>query len=86
MALENALTDQDDNVRAQAISSLAHREGAGAVAAIQEALHDKSIDVRVMAVDGIVNDKALLEQAANDSDEIVKSLAIEKLKALNQSN
>jgi hypothetical protein len=39
-----------------------------------------------MAVDGIVNDKALLEQAANDSDEIVKSLAIEKLKALNQSN
>jgi hypothetical protein len=86
LALENALTDQDDNVRAQAISSLAHREGAGAVAAIQEALHDKSIDVRVMAVDGIVNDKALLEQAANDSDEIVKSLAIEKLKALNQSN
>jgi hypothetical protein len=47
---------------------------------------DQFIDVRVMAVDGIVNDKALLEQAANDSDEIVKSLAIEKLKALNQSN
>jgi hypothetical protein len=39
-----------------------------------------------MAVDGIENDKALLERAANDSEEVVRSLAIEKLNALNQSN
>ena len=86
LALENALTDKDENVRAQAISSLAHREGAGATSAIQEALLDKSVDVRIMAVDGIENDKALLERAANDSEEVVRSLAIEKLNALNQSN
>jgi hypothetical protein len=85
-ALEQALTDKDDNVRAQAISSLAHREGSGAVAAIQEAMHDKSTDVRMMAVDGITDDIALLQQAINDSDEAVRSLAAVKLEELTQGN
>ena len=84
--LEQALTDPDENVRAQAISSLAHREGSGASAAIQEALHDKSIDVRMMAVDGITDDKALLQQAINDSDETVRSLARVKLEELTQAD
>ena len=84
--LEQALTDQDENVRAQAISSLAHREGSGASAAIQEALHDKSVDVRMMAVDGITDDKALLQQAINDSDETVRSLARVKLDELTQAD
>jgi hypothetical protein len=83
-ALELALTDKDDNVRAQAISSLAHREGSGAAAAIQEAMHDKSTDVRMMAVDGITDDIALLQQAINDSDETVRSLAAVKLEELTQ--
>ncbi len=83
-ALEQALTDKDDNVRAQAISTLAHREGSGAAAAIQEAMHDKSTDVRMMAVDGITDDVALLQQAINDSDESVRSLAAVKLEELTQ--
>ena len=84
--LEKALTDQDANVRAQAISSLAHREGNGAISAIQEALHDSSADVRMMAVDGIIDDTALLQQAVNDSDETIRYLAQVKLDALLQSN
>ena len=83
-ALEKALTDQDANVRAQAISSLAHREGNDASGAIQEALHDKAVDVRLMAVDGITDDVALLQQAINDSDETVRSLAAIKLEELTQ--
>ena len=85
-ALEEALTDQDANVRAQAISSLAHREGSGAAAAIQEALHDSAVDVRLMAVDGVTDDIALLQQAINDSDETVRSLAAIKLEELTQGN
>jgi HEAT repeats len=85
-ALEQALTDQDANVRAQAISSLAHREGSGAAGAIQEALHDSSVDVRMMAVDGITDDVSLLQQAVNDSDETVRSLATVKLEQLTQEH
>lgn len=82
-ALEAALNDQDASVRAQAISTLAHREGSGATAAIQQALNDDSADVRMMAVDG-TDDIALLQQAMNDSDETVRSLAAVKLEELNQ--
>ena len=85
-ALLEALTDKDANVRAQAISTLAHREGSGAAAAIQEALHDSAVDVRMMAVDGITDDTALLQQAINDSDETVRSLAAIKLEELTQGN
>ena len=83
--LEQALKDPDENVRAQAISSLAHREGNSASAAIQEAMHDQSVDVRMMAVDGITNDKALLQQAINDSDESIRALATTKLEELTQA-
>jgi len=85
-ALEEALSDEDANVRAQAISSLSHREGSGAAGAIQEALHDSAVDVRMMAVDGISDDVALLQQAINDSDETVRSLAAIKLDELTQVN
>jgi HEAT repeats len=85
-ALEQALTDQDPIVRSQAISSYAHREGVGAIGAIQEALHDDSVDVRMMAVDGITDDVGLLQQAVNDSDETVRSLAEIKLEQLTQGN
>jgi HEAT repeats len=84
--LEKALTDPDENVRAQAISSLAHRDGANAAGAIQVALNDESADVRLMAVDSITDDVALLQQAANDSDETVRSLATIKLEQLSQGD
>jgi hypothetical protein len=83
--LEQALTDQDANVRAQAVSSLSHREGSGAAGAIQQALHDSSADVRMMAVDGITDDIPLLQQAVNDSDESIRSLANIKLEQLTEN-
>ena len=80
------MTDQDDSVRAQAISSLSHREGSSAAGAIQEALRDSSVDVRLMAVDSITDDNPLLQQAINDSDETVRSLAATKLEQLTQED
>lgn len=80
--LTAALSDPDANVRAQAISSLAYREGAAATAAIQTVLQDEDAGVRLMAVAGIVADEALLQQAVNDDDENVRQLALSKLKQL----
>lgn len=85
-ALERALTDQEDSVRAQAISSLARREGAGAKAILQKALHDNAVDVRMMAVDGITDDISLLQEAINDKDETIRALATLKLEQLIPSN
>jgi predicted methyltransferase MtxX (methanogen marker protein 4) len=82
--LEQALYDQDSEVRAQAISSLSHREKNQAIGAIQQALKDSSDDVRLMAVEGITDNVALLQQALNDSDESVRSLAEIKLELLTQ--
>lgn len=85
--LEDALHDQDANVRAQAISTITHRGDYEETAAvIQEALKDSSVDVRMMAVDGITDDVALLQQAVNDSDETVSSLAQLKLDELIKEN
>ena len=82
-ALEEALTDPNANVRAQAISSLSHREGsAAAAAALQDALHDADAGVRLMAVDGAGYNIALLQQAVNDDDDTVRTLAISKLEEL----
>ena len=85
-ALEQGLIDQNEMVRAQAISSFSRREGASATVAIQNALSDPSVQVRLMAVDGITDDAALLQQAINDSDESVRSLALTKLEALTNIN
>jgi hypothetical protein len=84
-ALEQGLMDKDELVRAQAISSFSRREGSGAAAALQEALHDPSIQVRLMAVDGITDNTALLQQAINDNDETIRVLATKKLEALTQT-
>jgi HEAT repeat protein len=86
-ALERALTDTDDNVRAQAVAILAQREdSASAGGILQEALQDSSPQVRMMAVDSITNDVALLQQAVNDGDETVRNLAVLKLEQLTQDN
>lgn len=82
--LEDALTDQDASVRAQAVSTLAHLEDNNATPVLQAALRDSDVDVRLMAVDGITDDATLLNQAMNDSDETVRSLAAAKLEALTQ--
>ena len=85
-ALEQGLIDKDESVRAQAISSYSRREGSGAATALQEALHDPSMQVRLMAVDGITDNTALLQQAINDNDETIRALATTKLEALTQTN
>ncbi len=81
-ALENALTDPDARVRVRAISSLAHREGAGAVDALHEALHDSDASVRITAVDNAGNDVAMLQQALTDNDATVRQLAGIRLEPL----
>lgn len=78
--LEEALNDKDANVRAQAISTYATREGEKAFGALQEALQDSNAWVRQMAVES-TDDTALLQQAMNDSEEPVRSLALQKLKS-----
>lgn len=84
-ALETALTDKDANVRAQAISSLARRDGDGAAVQLQAALADSDVSVRLMAVDSAGNNPALLQQAVTDRDETVRTLATMKLEALAKS-
>ena len=67
----------------QALSSLAHREGAAAVApALHEALHDSDVSVRLTAVDNAGADVALLQQALTDSDATVRQLAGIRLEPL----
>ena len=86
-ALEHALTDEDGNVRAQAVSNLSRRgDSATNSAIVQEALLDSSPDVRMMAVDSITDDEALLRLAIQDSDETVRSLAALKLEQLTQDS
>lgn len=82
--LEDAVHDEDANVRAQALSTLTHwsNDTESISAALSEAIHDGSADVRLMAVDGITDDVDLLQQAVNDSDEVVRTTAITKLESL----
>ena len=80
--LEAALSDPDARVRVQAISSLAHREGPGASAALHEAMHDSDASVRLTAIDNAGNDVALLQQALTDSDATVRQLAGIRLEPL----
>ena len=80
--LEAALADPDARVRVQALSSLAHREGAGASAALHEAMHDSDVSMRLTAVDNAKDDLALLQQALNDSDATVRQLAGIRLEPL----
>ncbi|CAG7856124.1 hypothetical protein MCAMS1_00499 [biofilm metagenome] len=84
--LEQALADQDPEVRAQAVSGLAHRDGGDALFAVEQGLQDNSEDVRLIAVEGIKDDITLLQQAINDSDEAVRSLAEIKLQLLMDKN
>jgi len=83
-ALDKALIDQNENVRAQAISTLSHLEGSSSHGAIQEAINDASANVRMKAVDG-TNDIPTLQQAINDSNESIRSLASAKLELLTES-
>lgn len=84
-ALENALSDKDAAVRAQAISSLARLEGDGVAVELEAALQDSDVSVRLMAVDSAGDNPVLFQQALTDSDETVRALAAMKLEALGKA-
>ena len=76
-AMETALSDQNPEVRAQAVLGLADD-----AALLASALQDGDASVRLMAVDSAGNNAALLEQAMSDRDETVRAYAAMKLDAL----
>lgn len=83
-ALTEALSDPDVQVREQAVSSLARREGDRAAAELQSALRDSDASVRLMVVDSAGENAALLQHALSDSDETVRALAAMKLDELSK--
>lgn len=85
-ALEAALTDEDATVRVRALTSLSYREGAGAAAAVREAIHDKDERVRLTAVGRAGDDAALLQQALTDEAEMVRKVAAIKLESISKTN
>lgn len=82
-ALEEALTDKDATIRANAITALAQREGEGATEELRQALNDTDVNVRLMVVDHAGNDSVLLQQALADKDPMIRDYAASKLEALN---
>jgi HEAT repeats len=82
-ALEEALTDTDATIRANAITALSQREGEGATEQLRQALNDTDVNVRLMVVDHAGNDSALLQQALADKDPMIRDYAASKLEALN---
>lgn len=82
--LEQALSDENADVRAQAVYGLAQRGGAEAPAFLRAALQDSDASVRLMAVDSAGNDSqslGLLQEALADPDETVSALAAMKLES-----
>lgn len=76
--LKAALADQDASVRAYAVQALGSRGGEEAMEHLWEALSDPDPSVRVMAVETVDprgQGITLLEVAASDSDETVRSTA-----------
>ncbi len=84
-ALEEALTDKDANVRAQAVTALAKREGESAAETLRQALKDNDVNVRLMAVENAGKDAVLLQQALNDKNPTIRNYAASKLEALNKT-
>ena len=84
-ALVSALSDKNADVRAQAVFGLARRESGDAPAALQNAMQDGDVSVRLMAVGNAGDNAALLQQALGDSDETVRAFAATKLEALSSA-
>lgn len=80
--LHKALTDEDAEMRAQAVFGLMQHDNTDDTVLL-EALKDKSADVRLMAIDNASAESpqgiAILNEALNDSDEDVRAFAEHKL-------
>ena len=81
-ALARGLSDSNAQVRAQAVASLASREGRAATALLQTALGDKAVAVRLMVVDSAGDNVRLLEKARLDSEGTVRAYALQRLRTL----
>jgi HEAT repeat protein len=86
--LGDALKDEDANIRGLAIQALANRDNAQAMDLLERVWSDSDPTVRLMVVQSVAQKKAgfpLLEKAAGDQDEGVRSSAEEALKYLDSS-
>lgn len=77
--IQIALQDESPEVRAQAVFGLAGSDDAWAVAALEKALQDEDVNVRLMAVDSAGANAKLLQDALSDADETVRSIAALRL-------
>ena len=78
-AYNNAMKDQDGDVRAAAVNGLALLDEKNSFPMLSAAMSDESASVRLAALDGMeqVNEQTLpyYEQALNDEDDSVRALA-----------
>jgi HEAT repeats len=82
-ALHNAFKDKDPEIKTQAVFGLANQDVPERAQILEEAVSDPNLDVRLMAVDSAnadnPADRAILQQALQDSDETIKAAASDKL-------
>ena len=86
--LGDALKDEDVNIRGLAVQALANRDNLQAMDLLERALSDSDPAVRLMVVQSVAQKEAgfpLLEKAAGDQDEGVRSSAEAALKSLDSS-
>jgi HEAT repeat protein len=82
-ALGSVVADKDKGVKSYAIRALAARGGPTAVQHLRHALRDSDAEVRIVVIDNIVRSQSippaekvsLLQEAAGDSSEMVRSAA-----------
>jgi len=80
--IEEALTDESADVRAQAISARVRRQGEQAsITELQQAMQDTEVVVRISALQQLKEVNGLIEQALNDENQSVRQLAEMKLQA-----
>lgn len=83
-ALQAALADRVAAVRAQAVFGLGKYEDGQALRALETALQDDDVSVRLMAVEAAAVHPAVLQLALDDSDGTVRTYAANKLENLAQ--
>lgn len=82
--LEQAMTDKNPGIRAQAVGAMADLDADSASEVLGRALQDNSIEVRIAAVDKAGSNVGILERATTDSNATVSGYAAAKLAELNR--
>ncbi|WP_404356794.1 HEAT repeat domain-containing protein [Methylotuvimicrobium sp. KM1] len=85
-AVARSISDTDARVRGQAVYALSQIENDPNALNdyLQQALQDAELGVRLMTIDAIEPDSALLQQALQDTDSSVRDYAASKLQAIMQ--